>query len=77
MIEYWQGQALKNILGSVGKLEYDLSIRVYKNKLKFKVKIVNWIKQVAEWSVYYDFILVRNIMYTYIEKYLEGFTVGC
>lgn len=36
--------ALKDILGSVGKLEYDLSNRVYENKLKLKVKIINWIK---------------------------------
>lgn len=52
---------LRDILGLVGKLEYGLSVKLYENKLKLKVKIINWIKWVVEWSMYYDFILVKKI----------------
>lgn len=52
--------ALTNILKSAGKLNYGLSIRLYDNKLKLKVKIINCIKQAIKWTIYYDFVLVKK-----------------
>lgn len=61
--------ALMNILKSVGKLDYGLSIRLYDNKLKLKVKIINCIKQAIKWTIYYDFVSVEKYnMYLHRER---------